>query len=774
TTGETIQADCSCAGGSSVFDCPDIQANFGDSCDDGDPNTTGETIQNDCSCAGGSSIYDCPDIQANIGDSCDDGDPNTTGETIQEDCSCALILPCIESSQIDFNVDCSLEFDPVCGCNGITYANASIAENWFGVTSWTPGICSLEYDCLELQAYIGQTCDDGDPNTTGETIQEDCSCALVLPCIESSQIDFNVDCSLEFDPVCGCNGITYANACIAENWFGVTDWTPGMCSQEYDCMELQAYFAQACDDGDPNTTGETILEDCTCGEGEIDCNEVDLKLEYKPLPDFCQGTKVVLSSNIMNAAFYFWSTGENTPNITVDQQGTYSLKVILESGCQLSAETNVKFEEIELLSAYTIIAQDKIDMLKDTVFKGGIGIQGSFRKISLGQQSTIVNEETFVRAPAIQLYEGSTVSHQINEQALVNLPVFYPNTYSSDNNVIIEENNTITLSNDLYGQIEIGDNSTILFTSPDVYVNELIIGNNCKLGFAQTCTNVLINERMEVGEKSQINPDNKAVTFYVLGNVFIRKSAKVTANIYTKKLLFVDKAEAVSPTVMKGMFLAKYVTSKEHVHWTWNTDCHDCQKPLPPQNLNLGLVVPEMFIFDARLKGRLIQIEWGINWDPEVEYFLVERALEDGTFESIGQRKSIGESYRARRYDFDDRSPNPGENIYRLIIVKTNGTIEYSDEKIVDYPFDPDEISLFPNPARQSVFVNLRKYAGRKAHLELYNFQGILLKELPIDELPETPVRLDLTGMRNGMYTITIKVEGKRRISKIFVITQLY
>ncbi|MCP3930752.1 MAG: hypothetical protein GY705_16820, partial [Bacteroidetes bacterium] len=36
-----------------IYDCPDIQANIGDSCDDGDPNTTGETIQNDCSCAGG-------------------------------------------------------------------------------------------------------------------------------------------------------------------------------------------------------------------------------------------------------------------------------------------------------------------------------------------------------------------------------------------------------------------------------------------------------------------------------------------------------------------------------------------------------------------------------------------------------------------------------------------------------------------------------------------------------------------------------------------------
>ena len=74
---------------------------------------------------------------------------------------------------------------------------------------------------LTLLLFIGLifwSCEDNDSANN----QSCCNSG----CIDESKISNDYNCDDYYEPVCGCNGITYGNECYAEN-AGVTEWTEG-------------------------------------------------------------------------------------------------------------------------------------------------------------------------------------------------------------------------------------------------------------------------------------------------------------------------------------------------------------------------------------------------------------------------------------------------------------------------------------------------------------------------------------------------------------------
>ncbi len=199
-------------------------------------------------------VFDCPELEANYGDPCDDGDPNTVGDIINENCECEGIVP-------GPGADCAEAISLVCNGDPVTYS--SIGSTATNTTTCTMGNAGLWF------TFTG----------TGNTITINSTAAfdheMSINSGACGQLT-NIACK---DGSTGAETYTLATTVSGQEYyvyiahFASGNSTTGnitvslVCATEFDCPELQKNIGDSCDLGG----GETGVVDANCNCVEISC-----------------------------------------------------------------------------------------------------------------------------------------------------------------------------------------------------------------------------------------------------------------------------------------------------------------------------------------------------------------------------------------------------------------------------------------------------------------------------------------------------------------------
>ncbi len=82
-------------------------------------------------------------------------------------------------------------------------------------------------------------------------------------------------------------------------------------------------------------------------------------------------------------------------------------------------------------------------------------------------------------------------------------------------------------------------------------------------------------------------------------------------------------------------------------------------------------------------------------------------------------------------------------------------------------------LSIYPNPTKGILFLQAPKLVGLPATLTVYNHLGQIVTRVETESLPSTAIEFDLKNQKNGFYYVVIKAEGRKLITKKFIIEDL-
>ena len=424
---------------------------------------------------------------------------------------------------------------------------------------------------------------------------------------------------------------------------------------------------------------------------------------------------------------------------------------------------------------FVIVAEEEVHLHGNNVVTGNVGATDYDGKIKLHEYSSVSGS---IEASEVEINNGSSVGSTILTPYVVDLPPFVFNLVSDDSDfdITVEQGQTITLNDQIYGKIEVKEGGTLIFNNSNVFIEELKAYNNTTIAFTG-CTNLFINKRVKFEDNTVFNSNGDSVAMYVDDDVIVEEGSNVIAYIYANKYIEA-KSKDENPVSMTGFFSGKKVKGEKAVSWQGQSgyipceiiepeiteedlcDCKDGMVSLTIAYNGTGILTTNSGVIDDNQDGTYTISNYGDKIDKDLE--ISDGDGELSSFATI--HTSCSQEILNVTYDEAFTVISYTDNIGNTCEVNFSSKVAFEDVP-QDEPVLEFKVSVWPNPTND--FFNVKMTSPNtidKVSLNAFDINGRLIHSTIINgnEDYEFGDRL-----QSGMYFVKITQANSTEVIKV-------
>ena len=160
--------------------------------------------------------------------------------------------------------------------------------------------------------------------------------------------------------------------------------------------------------------------------------------------------------------------------------------------------------------------------------------------------------------------------------------------------------------------------------------------------------------------------------------------------------------------------------------------------------------------FSAQQQNSNVNLNWQTTNEVNTAYFNIQQSTNSSTFTTIGKVDTKnGGSYA---FTNDVSTINASTVYYRLQMVDKNGSFTYSKVLAVLLKSRNSTLSIFPNPVRETLFVQLASAKAEMITIQITDMQGKVIQQQEMQvSIGNTSLSINASNLKIGTYVLLIR-----------------